>query len=127
MKFEDNIVDFFFDLKLDRINMVFDGIEVLLLLFLPFQQSLYSLKTYHFPIDGTRSSFLFINSNTKLLNAFGKVENTKLMAIMPFFVAIAVPTLLAEKRPTVTSRINADMSDVIFVVFGAAKGQSPYY
>lgn len=46
------------------------------------------------------------------------------MTIVAFLVTIAILTLLAEEWPAIASRIDTDVCEVVFVVFGASQGQS---
>ena len=60
--------DFLLDLKLDSINMVFNWIEVLFFLFLPFEESLYTFQTQNFLINSTCCFFLPVDPCTQFFD-----------------------------------------------------------
>jgi len=81
-----NIVDFFLHLKFNSINMIFNGIEVLLLLFLPLEQPLYPLHTYHLSVYGTSGLLLPLQAHAQLFNPPWQLNHAQLMIIMSLLV-----------------------------------------
>jgi len=50
LKSEDDVAGFFLNLKLDGVDMVLYGVEVLFLLLLPFEQALDALDSQHLAV-----------------------------------------------------------------------------
>ena len=116
--------DFLFDLELDGVDVVFDGVEVLLLLLLPLQQSLHTLHAHHLPVDQAYCTFLSLETAAEFLDAFSEFQDRKFVAIVFLSVAVAVAALLAEQRPTLAPSLGAKVDEKGLGVLGAAQGQT---
>lgn len=74
---------------------------MLLLLLLPFQQTLHTLHHYYLPINIAYYLLVFLHLHAKLINTTTKLLHVHLVPIMLLFITISASALLAEEAPAV--------------------------
>lgn len=98
---------------------------MLLLLLLPLEQPLHPLQPYHLAVNDPCRHLLPLDPSTDLVDAFGEVNYVELVAVVVLLIAIAVLALVAEERPAVTARVDADVGQGLLGVLGTTEGQTP--
>lgn len=121
---ENDVADFFLNLEFYGVDVVLDGVEVLLFLLLPFEQTLDSLYCQHLSVYFCCCFFLPLQFAAEIFDAFGQLEDAELVAVVALFISVAGFAVLAEEGPALAAGFDADGGEGGFFMLGAGEGQA---
>lgn len=119
-----DVLHFFIDLELERVDVFFDGVEVELLFLLPLQQSLVGLVRNHFLVNLLHRFLAALYFCAQLLYSSPDLNDCDLMPVVLLFVLVCGEALLAKEGRGFATNIGADAGDGPFGMVEAWKSEA---